>query len=247
MATSKVADDLYQKKLNRLGNKVGTKSGSDLSPEQQTSDVEYCMTKKCIKQGMEMNNYMNRSVDPCESFYDFACNGWENNHLLEYLVQMLSNGGSEYDNFVKVQLKIEENFEKLLTSDDGGVPVAATMIESTTIGLNPDSVSEDDNNVKDPKGKQLLNILPVVNTKHMYRMCVDAPRNVNLDSFATVLNDIGGWPLVTKKFDTNYRWENYFEAVVNRYTDNVFIDIDITVNENSTKHLMLSKSYPLFI
>lgn len=195
--------------------------------------VEYCVTKKCLKQGLEMNNYMNRTVDPCDSFYDFACNGWENNHLLEHLVQMLSNGGSEYDNFVKVQMKIGENFEKLLTSDD------TTVVEATTVvsGLNPDSVDDD----SATKGKNPLTILPVQNTKSMYAQCVNAPREVNYPALNLVLNDIGGWPLVSKKFDQqNYRWEDYFETVVNRYTDNIFIEIDTTVNENVTKHLMLS-------
>lgn len=216
---------------------IPNNNGTILSkrPVSPTDSTDYCNTKNCIKHGLEMNNYLNRTVDPCDSFYDFACNGWENNHLLEYLLQVLSNGGSEYDNFVKVRLKIEENLDKLLTVDtDKQAPLA---VNGKSTGNLPVAKHHDET----PKERHnQLNILPFVNTKHMYGQCLSSGKGANFDALQLILNDIGGWPLISKNFDaTRYTWEKHFVIIINKYKDNIFIELDSGINEDSVKHLTI--------
>uniref|UniRef100_A0ABD2WUN0 Peptidase M13 N-terminal domain-containing protein n=1 Tax=Trichogramma kaykai TaxID=54128 RepID=A0ABD2WUN0_9HYME len=37
---------------------------------------EMCQSEECIKTAARMIENLNKSVDPCEDFYDFACGGW---------------------------------------------------------------------------------------------------------------------------------------------------------------------------
>ncbi|XP_075587625.1 neprilysin-1-like isoform X2 [Dermatophagoides farinae] len=192
---------------------------------------DYCSTKKCSKQGIEMNTYINRSVDPCESFYDYACNGWESKHLLEYLVQFLSNGGSEYDNFVKVQLKIEENFEKLLTIDQDLLLPPKNITSSLSTTTQPPSIE-----LPSKFEKTIL----ATNIRTMYTKCISATKEPDFDILNHVLQDIGGWPLLTKRFDRDqYRWENYFHTIVNQYNDHIFIELESNIDEKQMKYLMI--------
>lgn len=192
---------------------------------------DYCSTKKCSKQGIEMNTYINRSVDPCESFYDYACNGWESKHLLEYLVQFLSNGGSEYDNFVKVQLKIEENFEKLLTIDQVLLLPPKNITSSLSTTTQPPSIE-----LPSKFEKTIL----ATNIRTMYTKCISATKEPDFDILNHVLQDIGGWPLLTKRFDRDqYRWENYFHTIVNQYNDHIFIELESNIDEKQMKYLMI--------
>src|SRR5699024_1155488 len=135
--------------------------------------------------------------------------GWENNHLLEYLLQVLSNGGSEYDNFVKVRLKIEENLDKLLTVDTDklAVPAAVAAVGSSIRHFDESSSTKD--------RISQLNILPFTNTKAMYGQCLTPPKGVNFEALQLILKDIGGWPLLTKTFDGSaYSWEETFVTIL---------------------------------
>ncbi|XP_075676029.1 endothelin-converting enzyme homolog [Dermatophagoides pteronyssinus] len=193
-------------------------------------DQSYCSTKKCSKQGIEINTYINRTVDPCDSFYDFACNGWESKHLLEYLVQFLSNGGSEYDNFVKVQLKIEENFEKLLIVDQNLLMKKNFTTTTTTASIELPTLKISDNNV-----------LMIENIRQMYTKCITlSTKEPDLNILNKILDNIGGWPLLTKKFDNEqYRWEKYFDKIINNYNDHIFIELESNIDEKQIKYLMI--------
>ncbi|NWY03936.1 PHEX Metalloendopeptidase, partial [Nothoprocta ornata] len=41
---------------------------------------QYCLTSECIEAAAAILGKINQSVDPCENFYRFACDGWISNH-----------------------------------------------------------------------------------------------------------------------------------------------------------------------
>ncbi|XP_077258121.1 neprilysin-11 [Temnothorax americanus] len=41
---------------------------------------EMCQSEECIRTAARVIGAMNRSVDPCQDFYNFACGGWINKH-----------------------------------------------------------------------------------------------------------------------------------------------------------------------
>lgn len=230
----------------------------DTKQNEINSDSEYCQSAKCFKQGQEMVTFMNRSVDPCESFYDFACNGWENDQLLEYLVHVLSNGGAEYDNFVKVRIRIEENLDRLLNDkpdvqqDGSGASTGRKTYLGNGRRRNYSKSSQTLSSV-DPYGSLANNgtsamdnstthsLLPLVKSKQMYQTCLHPAKGANIDTLAVVLDDLNGWPLLNKRFDAQtYRWQKVFPTIINNYKDDIFVELDVAVNENSTKHLMVN-------
>lgn len=40
------------------------------------SQIQYCLTEKCIRTSSTILTAMNRSVEPCANFYEFACGHW---------------------------------------------------------------------------------------------------------------------------------------------------------------------------
>ncbi|KAJ6667570.1 hypothetical protein lerEdw1_016691, partial [Lerista edwardsae] len=45
---------------------------------------QYCLTSECIEAAAAIKSKLNTSVDPCEDFFRYACEGWiENNPIPE--------------------------------------------------------------------------------------------------------------------------------------------------------------------
>ncbi|EMP25656.1 Phosphate-regulating neutral endopeptidase [Chelonia mydas] len=47
----------------------------NLHPKQQ-----YCLTSECVEAAASILSKINQSVDPCENFFRFACDGWTSNN-----------------------------------------------------------------------------------------------------------------------------------------------------------------------
>ena len=75
--------------------------------------MNVCVTEGCIDAAYNIFHFMNRSVDPCDNFYDFACGGWVQNYPIP-----------ESKSFWAVYTVIQEHNERiikqLLTGASGG-------------------------------------------------------------------------------------------------------------------------------
>lgn len=85
------------------------------------------------------------------------------------------------------------------------------------------------------------NVLMIENIRQMYTKCITlSTKEPDLNILNKILNDIGGWPLLTKKFDhEQYRWEKYFDKIINNYNDHIFIELESNIDEKQIKYLMI--------
>lgn len=83
---------------------------------------EMCQTEECVRTAARIIDAMNRSIDPCQDFYKFACSGWVSKNpipqsqtswdqlsflkerLLENLRILLEETGDEHNNLRPVKL-----------------------------------------------------------------------------------------------------------------------------------------------
>ncbi|KAH0952283.1 hypothetical protein HN011_005253 [Eciton burchellii] len=72
---------------------------------------ELCQSEECIKTAARVIDAMDRSVDPCEDFYSFACGGWINKHPIPQ-----SQGF--WDQLSLVREELLENLRVLLEEPD---------------------------------------------------------------------------------------------------------------------------------
>lgn len=76
---------LLTRRGGKCMSKPGVQNGKEPSakPCSKTKQTT-CVTEGCINAAYHIFHSMNRSVDPCENFYEYACGGWvENNPIPE--------------------------------------------------------------------------------------------------------------------------------------------------------------------
>ncbi len=175
----------------------------DYIEENNPEFINLCSTDVCIETAIEMTKHLNKSIDPCNNFYDFACGRWEDLHFYDYLSQILHNGGSEYDQFVKLRLQVDKNLDSILS--------------------------------KTSKDKELNIIEQTIN---MYQNCKENELP-NPDLLMDIINEIGGWPIVSKLND-DYKWQNALVIIFAKIRRDIIITLDSTINTDSVKQLKLS-------
>ena len=47
-----------------------------------TPTTTVCMTESCVQLAAMVLGSMDKSIDPCEDFYNFSCGGWEATHTV---------------------------------------------------------------------------------------------------------------------------------------------------------------------
>ncbi|KAJ8413157.1 hypothetical protein AAFF_G00091530 [Aldrovandia affinis] len=82
---------------------------------QRSREEEYCITQECIEAAGSILSKMDRSVEPCEDFYHYACGGW----LRENPIPEDSSSYGIYPWLRQnVDLKLKELLESPILSDD---------------------------------------------------------------------------------------------------------------------------------
>lgn len=52
------------------------------SPSATTGSRNLCLTADCIKAASSLLEAMDRTADPCQDFFQFACGTWNKKHLI---------------------------------------------------------------------------------------------------------------------------------------------------------------------
>lgn len=77
-----------------------------------TEEQQYCLTETCVTTAAQLLTSVDRSVDPCEDFYEFACGSWVR-------ANPIPDGKSMWGTFVKLdqqnQLVVKNALRKFMT------------------------------------------------------------------------------------------------------------------------------------
>nr|XP_032512069.1 neprilysin-1-like [Danaus plexippus plexippus] len=78
--------------------------------------TEYCVTERCLDTASRVLAALNKSVDPCDDFYEFACGGWiEKNPVPEW--------ATSWDQLAILREKLVTDLRELLEDkNDHGLP-----------------------------------------------------------------------------------------------------------------------------
>ncbi|PIK58337.1 putative endothelin-converting enzyme 1-like [Apostichopus japonicus] len=67
---------------SELGKDSGNSQSTDCALSAKEEDGNVCLTPTCVQAAADMLSRMDRSVDPCEDFYQYACGGWIKNNII---------------------------------------------------------------------------------------------------------------------------------------------------------------------
>ncbi|XP_030430711.1 phosphate-regulating neutral endopeptidase PHEX [Gopherus evgoodei] len=115
----------------------------NLQPKQQ-----YCLTSECVEAAASILSKINQSVDPCENFFRFACDGWTSNNPIP---EDLSNYGVYPWLRNNVDLKLKALLQKPISKrrDSEAVQKAKILYSSCM----------NDNKIEKVDAKPLVSIL----------------------------------------------------------------------------------------
>ena len=73
----------------------------------RSSRLGVCRSAECIKVAKYINNSLNKSADPCQDFYNFACGNWKKHNPLP-------KSYNDFNTFSKLSHRIERQLRDLL-------------------------------------------------------------------------------------------------------------------------------------
>lgn len=107
------SEQLYQKYLNQNNYSDNLKW-----------PIVYCETNKCLRSAVSFKLSMNRSVDPCEDFFKFACGRWQHHHPL-YPNQKRTSRFSQTENSINF---VVQRFLSATHNNDDILPVKQSKL-----------------------------------------------------------------------------------------------------------------------
>lgn len=84
---------------------------SNSTNEINVKNNKVCTEEVCVKESAIIKRYLDVSVDPCDSFYDFACGNFIKNTVIR------EHKSSEMLAFTRVQDKVNRQLRKILAED----------------------------------------------------------------------------------------------------------------------------------
>ncbi|XP_041377327.1 neprilysin-1-like [Gigantopelta aegis] len=82
----------------------GSQPGVTITQQQNQEQNDVCTTDACVKEAASLLHAIDRSVDPCEDFYQYSCGGWMRTHTIPEDKSELNRFGALRDD---VQLKLK--------------------------------------------------------------------------------------------------------------------------------------------
>ncbi|KAJ8375578.1 hypothetical protein SKAU_G00061580 [Synaphobranchus kaupii] len=105
---------------------------------QRSREAEYCLTEECIEAAGSILSKMDRSVDPCEDFYHYACGGW----LRENPIPEDSSSYGIYPWLRQnVDLKLKELLESPILPEDIEAVIKAKVLYRSCMNESKRSIS----------------------------------------------------------------------------------------------------------
>uniref|UniRef100_A0AC35U6Q2 Neprilysin n=1 Tax=Rhabditophanes sp. KR3021 TaxID=114890 RepID=A0AC35U6Q2_9BILA len=91
--------------------------------ETKDGTIKICVTAGCIQAANALLMSMNKSVDPCENFFEYACGRWNKEHSIP-------DGMSQYGTFNFVREQVRSQLKIILESPDHNESKSVNMVKT---------------------------------------------------------------------------------------------------------------------